>query len=145
MTKLDQLLQNVDRKWHGEFLRFVETGEAGDEFLQYLDSDKGGQQAVEIAFNAQAAAFEGLAGELRNPQAQGITEPTAAASARMVEAVEVVLQLPAEQREEVAEKTASVLEASLEPNQRTNARAVVQKLEHALAKVATKGYKEAVG
>ena len=65
-------LQNVDRRWHSEFLRFVETGEAGDEFLQYLNDNKGGQQAVEMAFNAQATAFEDLAEELKKgPQPLG--------------------------------------------------------------------------
>jgi len=135
--KLEELLQNVDRRWHSEFLRFVETGEAGDEFLQYLNHDKGGQQAVEMAFNAQAAAFEGLAEELKKgPQVEITTEPAAAASARMAEAVEVVLQLSPEQRNEVVEKTASVLEASLGPEERNTARSVVQTLEHALTKVA---------
>src|SRR5712664_146200 len=100
--KIEDLLKNVDSKWHGDFLRFVETGEAGEQFLDYLNHDEGGQQAVEVAFNAQAQAFQGLAEELRNP-AQHVrisTEPLIAASARMAEAVEVVLRLSPEQRNE---------------------------------------------
>jgi hypothetical protein len=63
--RLDDLLRNVERQWHSEFLRFIETGDASDAFLEYLDRDQRGQQAVEMAFNSQAAAFEGLAEELK--------------------------------------------------------------------------------
>ena len=131
--KLDDLLQNVESRWHEYFLRFIETGEAGDEFLDYLNRDKGGQQAVEMAFNAQAAAFEGLAEELKKGPVEPATPPEVAASARMAEAVEVVLQLSPEQRKEALQKTASVLEASLGPEQQDTARSMVQMLEHALA------------
>lgn len=135
--KLEKLLGNVDRRWHSEFLHFIETGEAGDDFLQYLNHDKGGQEAVEMAFNAQAAAFEGLAEELKKSrQIELTTEPAAAASAKMAEAVEVVLQFPPEQRNEVVQKTASALAASLAPEQRDNARSIVQTLENALARPA---------
>jgi len=135
--KLEKLLDNVDRRWHSDFLHFIETGEAGDAFLQYLNHDQGGQQAVEMAFNAQAAAFEGLAEELKKSQPIEITaEPATAASAKMAEAVEVVLQFSPEQRQEVVQKTASVLRASLPPEQQDSARSVVQTLENALAKAA---------
>jgi hypothetical protein len=146
IMKLEDLLQSVDRRWHEEFLRFIETGEAGDEFLRYLDHDKGGQQAVEMAFNAQAAAFEGLAEELKKgPQVKEPMEAAAAASARIVEAMEVVVQLPPDQREVVARKAASALEASLEPDQRKRARSVVRNLEEALEKAAASGHTLAAG
>ena len=134
--KIEDLLKNVDRRWHGDFLRFVETGEAGEQFLDYLNHNKGGQQAVEMAFSAQAQAFQGLAEELRNPPKyiEVSTEPLAAASTRMAEAVEVVLQLPPEQRNEVLQKAASVIEATLGPERQGTARSVVQNLEHALGK-----------
>jgi hypothetical protein len=135
--KLEKLLGNIDRRWHSEFLHFIETGEAGDDFLQYLNHDKGGQEAVEMAFNAQAAAFEGLAEELKkNPHIELTLEPAAAASAKMAEAVEVVLQFSPEQRNEVVQQTACALTASLPPEQRDNARSVVQTLENALARAA---------
>ena len=51
--KLEELLKNVAPESHKEFLRFVGTGEAEDNFLQYLNKDKGGQAAVEMAFDAQ--------------------------------------------------------------------------------------------
>lgn len=48
----------VDQRWQKEFDTFVETGEASDEFFVYLDQDRGCQEAVDRAFNAQASAFE---------------------------------------------------------------------------------------
>jgi hypothetical protein len=91
-----------------------------------------------MAFNAQAAAFEGLAEELKKPQSEVeiSTEMASAASRRMVTAVETVVQLPPDQRGEVLERAASVLGTSLAPEQQHTARSVVQSLEHALSKVA---------
>src|SRR5258708_9483405 len=132
--KIEDLLKNVDNKWHGDFLRFVETGEAGEQFLDYLNHDESGQQAVEMAFNAQAQAFQGLAEELRNPpqQIRNSTEPLIAASAKMAEPVGVVLPLSPEQRTQALQKTASVLKASLRPEQQSTARSLVRNLHHQL-------------
>lgn len=134
--KLENLVQKVESRWRGEFLRFIETGEADDKFLEYLNRDKAGQEAVEMAFNAQAAAFEGLADELKKAPVESKTEPTLVASARMAEAVGVFVQLSPEQREQALQETASVLEASLGPEQQSVARSAVKTLEHALAAVA---------
>jgi hypothetical protein len=136
--KLEELLKNVAPEWHKEFLRFVETGEAEDNFLQYLNKDKGGQAAVEMAFDAQVKAFEGLAEELKKPQPQieAPAELARAASRTMATAVETIVQLPPEQRGEALENAASVLGTSLPPEQQDAARSVARSLEHALAKVA---------
>lgn len=47
-----------------EFKRFVETGDASQAFLDYLDKDPAAQSAVEAAFNAQAASLTELAREI---------------------------------------------------------------------------------
>jgi uncharacterized protein YdbL (DUF1318 family) len=72
--KLETLMTHVQPQWKGEFIRFVETGEAGEGFLNYLDHDSDAQQAVEKAFKAQASAFENLAEELKKtpPEEVGI-------------------------------------------------------------------------
>ncbi len=136
--RLEELLKNIAPQWHNEFLRFVETGEASDNFLDYLNKDKGGQAAVEMAFDAQVKAFEGLAEELKKPQPpmEVSVELASAASRTMATAVETVMQLPPDQRGEVLEKAASVLGTSLAPDQQDAARSVVQSLDHALARVA---------
>ncbi len=58
------LLTHIKPEWHNAFSQFVETGEASDDFLVYLEQDANAQQAVEKAFKAQATAFENLADEL---------------------------------------------------------------------------------
>ena len=80
-----------------------------------------------MAFNAQAEAFQGLAEELKNSptQSKAVVEPAIAASERMVEAVEGLLQLPLEQRVEAMRKTGYTLKTSLGPEQQGNARSVV--------------------
>ena len=136
--RLEELLNNIAPKWHKEFLRFVETGEATDGFLDYLNKDKGGQAAVEMAFDAQVKAFEGLAEELKKPQPpmEVSVELARTASRTMATAVETVMQLPPDQRGEVLEEAASVLGTSLAPDQQDAARSVVRSLDHAMAKVA---------
>ena len=136
--RLEELLKNIAPKWHKEFLRFVETGEATDSFLDYLNKDKGGQAAVEMAFDAQVKAFEGLAEELKKPQPpmEVSVELARAASRTMATAVETVMHLPPDQRGEVLEEAASVLGTSLAPDQQDAARSVVRSLDHAMAKVA---------
>jgi hypothetical protein len=41
------LLPQIDPKWHEAFVRFIETGEASQGFLTYLNSDHGCQKAME--------------------------------------------------------------------------------------------------
>jgi hypothetical protein len=83
----------------------------------------------------QAKTFEGLAEELKKPQArvEVSVEITKAASRRVAIAVEAVVHLPSEQRGEVLEKAASVVGTSLAPEEQNTARFVVQSLDPALA------------
>lgn len=65
---IEELAMRVPDAWRKEFVRFVESGDASDEFLDFLDSDPACQEVVEEAFAQQAAAFERLAAELRVPE-----------------------------------------------------------------------------
>ena len=58
--KLSELLKMIDGNWHGEFVRFVQEGEASDDFLAYLDANRDCQKAVDMAFEAQARGLEDL-------------------------------------------------------------------------------------
>ena len=118
--------------------QFIDTGEAQPEFLTYLDEDKDGQEPVEMAFNAQAEAFHGLAEELKKPgpisvEATVVME-SAAASGNLAHAVGVIVNLPPAQRIEAVRQTASVLKSSLEPEQQKSAYSVIQKLSSALSR-----------
>lgn len=59
------LMDHVAPEWQLDFRQFVETGEAREVFLNYLNNNTAAQNAVEQAFNHQAAQFEGLAAELK--------------------------------------------------------------------------------
>ena len=48
----------IEKKWRSDFLKFVETGEASNEFLDYLDSDSDAQRAVGLVMTAQVRAPE---------------------------------------------------------------------------------------
>jgi hypothetical protein len=50
--RLEETLKGVAPEWHKDFRHFVETGEASDRFLDYLNKDRGGQAEVERAFDA---------------------------------------------------------------------------------------------
>jgi hypothetical protein len=134
--KLENALNLIDDSWRNDYLRFIETGEASQEFLSYIDKDSNAQEAVEMAFNAQADAFEGLARELRGISSDGETTVvpiSVTASDKLTQAFEVVLQLPKEERMVAVATTASTLGRVLQPEQQETARSVAQKLENALA------------
>ena len=48
---------NTPAKFHAYFAEFVETGEALREFIDYFDTDKACQQAVERAFALRVGAL----------------------------------------------------------------------------------------
>jgi hypothetical protein len=135
--KSEELLTHIKPEWHDAFLQFVETGEASNKFLEYLDRDDDAQNAVEIAFKTQAAAFEKLAGELRKTRDEvGMTKEAEVEvhvvdvlSAEVADAMEKISELPAEERTEVMHKTASALRAS---PKHAALRSAVQTLEKAL-------------
>ncbi len=92
-VKLEELVDRVAPEWRSAFVRFIETGDADETFLDYLDRDKEMQEAVELAFTAQSQALEGLAHALqgsdtllRSGEAQAPAAQTADAIARVLEA-----------------------------------------------------------
>lgn len=127
--KTAEYLRNVKPEWQAAFVRFVETGEAEEDFLNYLNSDEGAQQAVEAAFSAQAEAFQSMADEFKRNESSSESESGDSPldckpliEGDMEKAVEEILLLsPARisptQRFEVVHRTASALRASLRPEQ----------------------------
>ncbi len=137
---LETVAEKIKPEWQNEFRRFVNSGDATDEFLAYLDSSEEGKKAVEQAFNAQADALTGLAGALRSLQTEsigtGMAKPAEAASVKVSEAIEGLLQLPPELGKRAVEKAASALGASLPQDQHSRLQAVAQTLSNALGNVA---------
>jgi len=131
---MNELLTLIDPRWHQEFLRFVDTGEAEKGFLSYLDKDKKCQQAVEMAFTAQAAAFENFARALSTPKSappEQIEKEFRAAtvSASMATAFEGVLDLPVEERKDVLQRAVSALILSVKPEKKKELKSMVEDLE----------------
>lgn len=60
---LQSSLRKIEPEWRRSFRRFVETGDADEDFLRYLEDDPGGRQAVEEAFAAVSSSFDDLAHE----------------------------------------------------------------------------------
>ena len=63
--KLHELMSKIELSHQEEFLRFIETGEASEEFYSYLDGDSGAQEAVDAVFASQAKVLVDLAAGLR--------------------------------------------------------------------------------
>lgn len=59
--ELQEILWLIEQKWHSDFLKFIETGEASDDFFDSLDSNTDAQIAVGLVFTAQARALEYVA------------------------------------------------------------------------------------
>lgn len=91
--KLESLLQNIAERWRGEFITFVQTGDASSGFMEYLDQDTGAQAAVEQAFTDQSRALEGLA-ELVRTSDLSAGKASSAEGASMARSVERIAELP---------------------------------------------------
>jgi hypothetical protein len=44
------LFDSIDPRWRHDILRFIDSGDASDEFLQFLDTNVDCQNVVEVAF-----------------------------------------------------------------------------------------------
>jgi len=136
----DALLAFIKPEWHQQFLRFVETGEADDGFLSYLDEDQNCQRAVESAFNAQAAAFENFARALNKAESAQSKQPednirAATVSANLANAFEITVDLSAKDQNLILQNAVAALKASLEPEKRDKLREVVEHFEKKVAAI----------
>ena len=133
---LADLIEKISEVWRPAFERFVETGEAEASFLNYLNQDLAAQEAVETAFDRQAAKFEDLAAELK--KTDFTTEPKyqAAAPAKVAAAVKAALETPTAQREEVMQMSTAEIAASTPAEERIVLKEFARSLENNLAKIA---------
>lgn len=59
--ELQEIFWLIEQKWRSDFLKFIETGEASNNFFDYLDSSPDAQRAIGLVFTAQARALEYVA------------------------------------------------------------------------------------
>jgi hypothetical protein len=120
--KIEDLLQSVAPLWHEAFTRFVQTGEAENEFLDYLNNDESAQHAVQTAFEAQAQAFEAIAHELKQPRIPAgeycNTQGYLGISKKAAQAVEDIMLLSPPESREAMQKTVQALNVSLDSAQK---------------------------
>ena len=57
----------IDSKWARDFVSFVETGEASDEFIAFLDTSKDCQRAVDMVLEQESGKIARVARLLREP------------------------------------------------------------------------------
>jgi len=134
------LIDNVAPEWRIEFERFIESGEAEEAFLTYLNQDTGAQAAVEEAFNRQAAQFESLAADLKKQQGAKASESASSfgrssTSSKLAAVVDAAIHTPKEQREEVVNTSTAELAASVPLEERKVLKEVVRSLDDNLAKL----------
>jgi len=70
----EQAIKKVDSQYRTDFAQFVESGEAKQEFLDYIDRDKDAQDAVEMVFIEQSQELHNLAIKMRENKKEGILE-----------------------------------------------------------------------
>jgi hypothetical protein len=120
-VKTAEYLCNVRPQWRDAFVRFVETGDAEEDFLNYLNTDSEAQEAVEAAFNAQADAFQAMADEFRKSEdlnrVKSCDPSDIPIEVEVEKVVEDILLLPPTARSEAVHRTASALKATLGPDQ----------------------------
>lgn len=78
---IEEVARQVDDKWRDSFLKFVESGEADQEFLDYIDTNDAIQTAIDYAFRVQAESIDELTSELADIR-KGDLRPEVVAAAR---------------------------------------------------------------
>jgi regulator of replication initiation timing len=63
----DAVLAHIDSRWHSDFRKFVDTGEASDAFIEYMDTNEDCQRALELSLAAESASLKKLAQSLPSP------------------------------------------------------------------------------
>jgi len=132
--KLEEILERIPPRWQGQFVEFVQSGEASDEFLAFLDSSREGQAAVEQAFTAQASTLESFAKKLQQlePMQVGTVAAAEYASGQLVRSVRQAAELPREKRELVTAQAADTLRRVIPADRHSSAAAMVSELGRAL-------------
>lgn len=107
----DHVVPTIDERWAGEFAKFIDTGDASDEFFAYLDHNEACQKAVDLALKKKSQGLDRVARLLvaESPATNAAKDESAAAprvkieqwSAALAQALIVAARLPAEERSRV--------------------------------------------
>ena len=107
----DHVVPKIDERWAGEFAKFIETGDASDEFFAYLDENEACQKAVDLALKKKSQGLDRVARLLvaESPATAGAKDEAPALprvkieqwSAALAQALIVAARLPADERSRV--------------------------------------------
>ncbi len=139
---LHEVLAKVPEPRRIEFLKFIETGEASDEFFTYLNGDREALEAVDAIFERQAQVLEDLASSLRTHDPVQVARDALAtpASARTVTAVANDLTralthavvMPEADRRAVVERTVAAIEEAAPEGTEVELRKTVAEIAEAV-------------
>jgi hypothetical protein len=111
----------VGDKWWTDFVRFVQEGEATEEFLAHVDADERTQKAVELALESQTAALREVAEALRGPVKPlpdvVVEDAEAILPGQIAAAFSAFAKLPERQRQEVGARVVDVLRSEASRSQ----------------------------
>ena len=141
MLKIDELAANIDAQMQQEFKRFVQTGEASDGFLAYLERDGRAQEAVERAFDAQAEALGGLAKAIKDNRLGGSSQDTFDPAVQIATAIEQAAEIPEDRRPDVLMHVAVNVTEMAGPAGVKRVRSTLTELQEALSSVVGAGNK----
>jgi hypothetical protein len=132
MSKIDELAELITPPMQPGFRQFVQTGEAPDDFLAYLERDPAAQQAVERAFDAQAEALGGLANAIHEgSQVDVVQHEHTVDSAQLAHLLEQVAALPEESRGGLLAGVVSDVTRKAGPEGAVRARSALSELQQA--------------
>ena len=133
--QMEQLLTRIEPVWRQAFIRFIQTGEAEDAFLNYLDTDASAQEVVEEAFTIQAAGLERVSELLKDPARVEamLADRADELSTRLAMTLSEMAELPDGVQHSVAQKTVSVLESTVPPERRKRVESFVADLDESVA------------
>jgi hypothetical protein len=134
MSIIDELAVQIEEPaMREEFKRFARTGEATDQFLSYLDGNPKAQDAVEKAFDAQAAALGRLGKAIKDNTLGEMDFAPADSAAQMANFVDQVADIPQKERHVVlAHVVSNVTQKSGVAGAR-RAQEALTELQHALS------------
>lgn len=117
MTTPD-LATRIPSKWRDQFRLFVETGEASEEFLDFLDANPDCQEIVEAAFAEQAKTFQAFAAQLQRlePMPAGDAGGSRELSSAFAHTLGRAATLPQDEQDAFARDAAAAVPSSLRRN-----------------------------
>lgn len=118
----ESLLTSILPEHRESFLRFAETGEAPQAFLDYLDADRACQQALEEVLEIQSSGFRGLAAGLHadwerlQERGSAVTVEPQALESRLAGAIGELADAEPERRAQVVAGTTQLLRRDGRPD-----------------------------